>query len=196
MGVHPQHARTKSIEPWPSQRQCHREVTAPFSKPWVIPTHSPHKIKRDADTKSLEMVSRRNQAIPSGLRQVCHWSQHLPIVPIWIHPSWIGGCGHREHCHSSGIVNEDFVIKTVLMMSLPVFSHWFFLLTSFFLPYLWFTHGLSLPASFSFWPCLVLLLFHSALVLRRPKIDHAVLGSTWPRVTWQNAACWLVESDF
>ena len=32
------------------------EVTAPLDEPRVISLHNPHKIKRDADTKTLEMV--------------------------------------------------------------------------------------------------------------------------------------------
>ena len=32
------------------------EVTVPLDEPRVIPVHNPHKIKRDADTKTLETV--------------------------------------------------------------------------------------------------------------------------------------------
>ena len=72
------------------------EVTTSLYEPRVIPVHNPHKIKRYADTKTLETVEQTKR---SEWSSTSAWS-----IQSQTHPSRIRGCGHGEHWHASRIV--------------------------------------------------------------------------------------------
>ena len=70
------------------------EVTEPLKEPRVISVHNPHKIKRDADTKSLETVEETKRY------RVVFKNRVVDPDTFQLYPYGyprIRGCGHGEH---------------------------------------------------------------------------------------------------